>query len=970
MSLTDSSTIPMPSTSTSTSASTAVGSSMEKEKEKEWEKYPVYLKNGQQVRVNDHVYCAPSWTIRDGTPYSVARIMEFLRPEVSSDQDEYAYTRVRLAWYYRPSDVSDRPVNDSRLLLAAIYSEVCDINQIRGKCFVIHRDKISDLAGWKKRPDRFYFMRLFDPYIKKEFEVIQSGDVRNVPENVRQTLIERYEYVVAEKEVIPDLTDQIRLCETCEVWCPTPDSVQCDRCKKYFHMRCVQPPLLAKPSRGYGWTCAPCSRRHEEQLDPSTSTAATGTGATTRNSNNAKAAPVTNKSNAPAPRGRGRPRKDRTQAEKEENLVVKHFKMWPFRYFGQFTVAEDTLDPEDLIFPRAATRVGPKYQPVFPEFGSKHMGPDEERGEDKTIEILSALHDFTSAEIAEVEKHLASITPKNSTYRTGLHGVDFLTEAIRQISDASMNGKPLGSVTLKSIEGGRMEKWKTHPTKFYTDPEWTDHEKEVFEEAIAMYGAELRAVRDEIVVKSMPEVVRYYGWWKNMKLGQEHAQLREHGPPPMPSYVKYASASNKSQTIGQSEDDEGSVISAIPPSKPPSCGACRTKESKVWWKAPKGLQSNLLCDTCGTNWRKYADLNVRPVREESVPRKATSSSAENGNGSGKGEKREGTPLAGPAGKRVKTSSSTQSTPPPASNVPQIKCSACAKNGPVGKVLKCSMCGFQCHAASCGATITPSDVDKWQCDLCRNVEAQEASIYHDCLLCPRSHSDKNTRPDSFLRACKPTEGQGWAHVLCSVFIPEVLFTDSGHLKSVEGISTIPISRWTSVKSSRRDSTTTITFQGESGLMSPVIMCKDHDHGKRRLYSICETDEGGESVLQVYCRAYKQASVISTHGLLRKARRLDQILNIPTEATMVAAADSSVDNMECIRCGTQFTPAFYPADDGSGGWVCHCCNFKAPTVAMEVSPPLTPVEELMSGVQATVMEGTDAGLDTTTSTAATT
>ena len=75
--------------------------------------------------------------------------------------------------------MSDRPVGDSRLLLAAIYSEICDINQLRAKCHVVHRDKISDLAGWKKRPDRFYFNRLFDPYIKKEFEIIQSSDVRN-----------------------------------------------------------------------------------------------------------------------------------------------------------------------------------------------------------------------------------------------------------------------------------------------------------------------------------------------------------------------------------------------------------------------------------------------------------------------------------------------------------------------------------------------------------------------------------------------------------------------------------------------------------------------------------------------------------------------------------------------------------------------------------------------------------------------
>ena len=160
-------------------------------------------------------------------------------------------------------------------------------------------------------------------------------------------------------------------------------------------MACVNPPLLAKPSRGYGWTCAPCSREHEEEVDSHQ---------VARHLTPVSSKP---KSNAPPPRGRGRPRKDRMQAEKEENMEIKHFKMWPFRYFGcgsinrrnffQFidlfpvvfvvtgstqslktrwvstewrlsviALAEDgnqpNIDPDDLIFPRAATRVGPKYQ--------------------------------------------------------------------------------------------------------------------------------------------------------------------------------------------------------------------------------------------------------------------------------------------------------------------------------------------------------------------------------------------------------------------------------------------------------------------------------------------------------------------------------------------------------------------------------------------------------------------------------
>lgn len=28
-------------------------------------------------------------------------------------------------------------------------------------------------------------------------------------------------------------------------------------------MHCLNPPLASKPAKGYSWTCAPCTRRHE-----------------------------------------------------------------------------------------------------------------------------------------------------------------------------------------------------------------------------------------------------------------------------------------------------------------------------------------------------------------------------------------------------------------------------------------------------------------------------------------------------------------------------------------------------------------------------------------------------------------------------------------------------------------------------------------------------------------------------------
>ncbi|KDQ26518.1 hypothetical protein PLEOSDRAFT_1105423 [Pleurotus ostreatus PC15] len=906
--------------------------------------FPVFLKTGDQVKVNDHVYCSPSWSVRDGTPYSIARIMEFLPPEgtpkgAGSNSQPYLYTRVRLAWYYRPSDVSDRAVSDSRLLLAAIYSEVCDINQLRAKCHVVHRDKITDLAGWKKRPDRFYFNRLFDPYIKKEFEVIQATDVRNLPENIRETLISRYEYVVAEKEVVPELTDAIRLCDTCNEWCESPETVQCDRCKKYFHMRCVQPPLLGKPSRGYGWTCAPCSKQHEEEVDSHDVRHPTPT--------------ITKpKSNAPPVRGRGRPRKDRGQAEREENLPVKHFNMWPFRYFGQYTNAKDTLDPDDLIFPRTATRQGPKYQanvPLAPDPNAIMSTDPDERGGDSTIQILSVINTLTDAEVDEMESYKDHLSSNEELK----HGVDWLTEVIRRYSDAIMTSRPLSTVNMTSPL--RYEKWKKNETR-YTDKEWSKEEKYAFEEGIFSYGAELRAVRDEVGTRQMPEVVRYYGHWKNSKLGEENRRILRQGQPSKPPSERYKSISdaNNGQRVGLPDDD----ASIIESSATLVCGACRTRESETWWKAPKHISANALCESCGMNWRKYADLNVRPSREESLPVTKTKAST---------EKREGTPLQGPSAKRSKTSASAHSTPPPIqSNVPQLRCMCCQQSGPLGKVLKCKKCQLRVHTGCYGAIVDSDSLDSWKCDLCRNEETMEASVYSDCLLCPRTRKNNKAAPsDNFLRAFKPTEGQGWAHVLCAVFTNDLTFTDASRLRLVEGMNTMNPRRFSSkchlcgssdgavvrcndcpkeyhiscawkhglkfgfeiqpVKNNRREVT---SFKGETGSMVALILCKDHDKSRRDIYDICEADDTGETALQAYCRTYKQAPVSQAHGLLRKARRLDQIINLPDN---LVNPDPGSKEPKCYECKTEFAPAFYsyvPPKQQNKVWLCHRCSLGSP------------------------------------------
>ena len=62
-----------------------------------------------------------------------------------------------------------------------------------------------------------------------------------------------------------------------------------------------------------------------------------------------------------------------------------------------------------------------------------------------------------------------------------------------------------------------MLQFKKNETRF-TDKEWGADEAAAFEDAISMHGAELRAVREEIGTRTMPEVVRFYGHWKKCAL--------------------------------------------------------------------------------------------------------------------------------------------------------------------------------------------------------------------------------------------------------------------------------------------------------------------------------------------------------------------------------------------------------------------------------------------------------------------
>jgi hypothetical protein len=49
-----------------------------------------------------------------------------------------------------------------------------------------------------------------------------------VPQDVRDALTSRYEYVITEREMVADLTDPFRTCCVCEEWASSQESVRCE----------------------------------------------------------------------------------------------------------------------------------------------------------------------------------------------------------------------------------------------------------------------------------------------------------------------------------------------------------------------------------------------------------------------------------------------------------------------------------------------------------------------------------------------------------------------------------------------------------------------------------------------------------------------------------------------------------------------------------------------------------------------
>ena len=136
---------------------------------------------------------------------------------------------------------------------------------------------------------------------------------------------------------------------------------------------------------------------------------------------------------------------------------------------------------------------------------------------------------------------------------------------------------------------------------------FSEYDTSTFEDQLERNGGLDTQETGKLLEKRPSTVLRYSYIWKNKQLKAENEAIRQHRK------VNTAHA-RQNKTLGapslgriraregseDSEAAEGSLFGdEIKETKKAQCAACSTRVSSVWWRAPRSIPGDAMCENCG-----------------------------------------------------------------------------------------------------------------------------------------------------------------------------------------------------------------------------------------------------------------------------------------------------------------------------------------------------------------------------------
>ncbi|EAW23246.1 DNA-binding E3 ubiquitin-protein ligase SNT2 [Aspergillus fischeri NRRL 181] len=230
---------------------------------------------------------------------------------------------------------------------------------------------------------------------------------------------------------------------------------------------------------------------------------------------------------------------------------------------------------------------------------------------------------------------------------------------------------------------------------------------------------------------------------------------------------------------------------------------------------------------------------------------------------------------------------------------------------------------------------PKVSHKKKTDRDREKERLEKEMVQEAIKLYRQRQEAVGKPIGPREPLKRTAGNNWVHVMCAVWTPEIKFGTAKELEPAEGFGLIAADRYrdvcklckttkgacvtcshsgcnarfhvgcafqaqytfgfniTPVKSSRRDTVSSIRLGEEVGAATAGIWCPHHAPSSG-LHQIGEvTGEDGLNALQQFVQSYKQAD-LTLPGTVRRAAYVQQTVNASQHATTAGSRRASAIN----------------------------------------------------------------------------